>query len=595
MEQMNIVFVGHVDHGKSTVVGRLLHDTRSLPEGKMEQVRLRCERENQPFEYAYLIDALKEEQKQSITIDAARVFFQSRKRHYIIIDAPGHIEFIKNMVTGASRAEAAVLVIDAKEGVQENSRRHGYLLWMLGIRQIVILINKMDLVGYSQGIFDQVKTEYTHFLDELGVKPMFYIPVSGKDGANVASLSGNTAWYSGETVLEALDSFKKTELPVNRPFRMPVQDVYKFTQFGDERRIVAGSVSSGTLSVGDEVIFYPSGKRSVVRTFEAFAVAAPDHISSGYASGFTLEKQIYISRGEIACKADESAPAVSKRILVSLVWLGEKPMESGKDYFLKLGSARVRCQIEKIEKIIDASDYSTAEKDRVEHHDVAQCILKLHNPIAFDLSETLSDTSRFVIVDDYEIRGGGIVLASLPDEEMKMREALFVRERKWIDSAISTYQRSERYNQRATLIIITGTKESRRKEIAHSLEMNLFQSGKFVYYLAIGSVIYGVDADLKIFEPTDKPQEHMRRLAEIAHIFLDAGLLLIVTAREMDQDDLNIVRSSVGSDRVEVIWSGDEVTTNLRPDYQVDDDEDLNTTITSIKGMLSQHGTIFLP
>lgn len=595
MEQMNIVFVGHVDHGKSTVVGRLLADTKTLPEGKLEQVRNRCERENQPFEYAYLIDALKEEQAQSITIDAARVFFQSSNRHYIIIDAPGHIEFIKNMVTGASRAEAAVLVIDAHEGVQENSRRHGYLLWMLGIRQIVVLINKMDLVDYDRSVFESVKNEYTQFLNELGVTPLFFIPVSGKEGDNVAHLSGRTPWYKEETVLQALDTFKKASPPVDQPFRMPVQDIYKFTQFGDSRRIVSGSISSGKIAVGEQVIFYPSGKISQLKQFETFAAPQPDQMVSGFASGFTLNKQIYIKRGEIACKVNEPAPQVSKRIRVSLVWLGEKPMIPQKQYHLKLGSAKVRCQIESIDKIIDASDYSTEEKDRIEHHDVAQCILTLHSPLAFDLSESLSDTSRFVIVDEFEIRGGGIVLAALSDDETKMREAAFVRERKWIDSSVSLFQRAERYNQRPSLIIITGKIASRRKEIAHALETSLFNTGKMVYYLGIGSVIYGVDADLKLFPSSDDPQEHMRRLAEIAHIFIDAGLILVVTAREVDQADINLIRSSVGQDRVEVVWSGDEVSTDIHPDLQIDEDEDVGTAITAIQSLLQEHGIIFTP
>lgn len=595
MEQMNIVFVGHVDHGKSTVVGRLLADTGSLPDGKLEQVRNRCERENQPFEYAYLIDALKEEQAQSITIDSARVFFQSENRHYIIIDAPGHIEFIKNMVTGASRAEAAVLVIDANEGVQENSRRHGYLLWMLGIRQIVVLINKMDLVDYQESVFNAVKNEYAQFLNELGVEPMFFIPVSGKQGDNIANLGERTPWYQGETLLQALDSFKKASPQVDQPFRMPVQDIYKFTQFGDARRIVSGSISSGKVSVGDQVIFYPSGKISTVSQFETFAADRPEQMISGYAAGFTLTKQIYINRGEIACKVNEPAPQVSKRIRVSLVWLGEKPMVPQKQYHIKLGSAKVRCQIESIDKIIDASDYSTEDKDRIEHHDVAQCTLTLHSPLAFDLSESLSDTSRFVIVDDYEIRGGGIVLEALSDDQTVMRQAAFIRERKWIDSSISTYQRAERYNQRASLIIITGLQSSRRKEIAHQLETSLFNAGKMVYYLGIGSVIYGVDADMKIFPNTDDPQEHMRRLAEIAHIFIDAGLILIVTAREVDQADINLIRASVGQDRVEVVWSGDEITTDINPDMQIDASEDIPTAITAIKGLLQDHGIIFAP
>ncbi|MBN2046818.1 MAG: GTP-binding protein [Anaerolineaceae bacterium] len=594
-EQMNIVFVGHVDHGKSTVVGRLLADTKSLPEGKLEQVRARCERESQPFEYAYLIDALKEEQSQSITIDSARVFFQSQKRHYIIIDAPGHIEFIKNMVTGASRAEAAVLVIDAKEGVQENSRRHGYLLWMLGIKQIVVLINKMDLVDYQESVYNAVRDEYTKFLNEIGVEPMFYIPVSGKEGDNVSMDYERMPWYRGETVLSALDSFRKASPPVNRPFRMPVQDIYKFTRFGDDRRLVVGSVSSGQLNLNDEVIFYPSGKSSTVKSFEAFAADHAQTIHSGQSVSLTLDKQIYISRGEIACRAGEEPPRVSKRLRVSLVWLGEKPMVMQKQYFLKLGTTKVRCQIEIINQIIDASDYSSETKDRIEHHDVAECILSLHHPIAFDLSETLSDTSRFVIVDDYEIRGGGIVLEDMPDEEAQLREAVFIRERKWIRSAISMSERAERYNQRPSLIIITGKRESRRKLIASELEKNLFNGGKFVYYVGIGSIIYGVDADIKTIEQEERPQEHMRRMAEVAHIFLDAGLILIVTAQEVDQDDINIIRSSVGQDRVEVVWSGDEITTNLSPDLQIDDDEEVSMAVTSIKSMLQEHGIIFMP
>jgi bifunctional enzyme CysN/CysC len=181
-EQMNIVIAGHVDHGKSTIIGRMLADTKSLPEGKLEQVKENCRLNSKPFEYAFLLDALKDEQSQGITIDAARVFFETKKRHYIIIDAPGHIEFLKNMITGASRAEAALLVIDAAEGVQENSRRHGYMLSMLGIKQVTVLVNKMDLVGYKQDTFESIVNEYTDFLHKINVEPASFIPVSGREG-----------------------------------------------------------------------------------------------------------------------------------------------------------------------------------------------------------------------------------------------------------------------------------------------------------------------------------------------------------------------------------------------------------------------------
>src|SRR6185503_4581262 len=205
--RLSLVIGGHVDHGKSTIIGRLLADTGSLPEGKLAQVRESCERNAKPFEYAFLLDALKDEQAQGITIDAARVFFKTARRDYIIFDAPGHIEFLKNMVTGASRAEAALLVIDAHEGVQENSRRHGYMMSMLGIRQLAVLVNKMDLVGYDRALYSKIETAYRQFLEQIGVTPLAFIPVVGRDGDNLAHRSPGLSWYDGPTVLDTLDAF----------------------------------------------------------------------------------------------------------------------------------------------------------------------------------------------------------------------------------------------------------------------------------------------------------------------------------------------------------------------------------------------------
>ncbi len=596
-EKMDIVFVGHVDHGKSTVIGRLLADTGTLPEGKLEQVRESCERNSKPFEYAYLIDALKDERAQSITIDSARVFFKSQKRHYIIIDAPGHIEFIKNMVTGASRAEAAVLVIDALEGIQENSRRHGYLLWMLGIKQIVVLVNKMDLVDYKQEVFDSICAEYNGFLREIGVQPLCYIPVSGRMGDNVASLSENTPWYEGYTVLTALDSFEKAKPLTDKPFRMPVQDIYKFTLFGDNRRIVAGTVSSGTMRVGDELVFYPSGKSSIVKSIETFSAPVKDKASSGEAIGFTLNEQIYIRRGQIAARADEPAPKVATRLRVSLFWLGKHPMLPKKQYILKLGTARVKAQIETIHRIIDASDYSTLnDKNQIEHHDVAECTLALSHPLAVDLSETMTDTSRFVIVDDYEIWGGGIVLEAIEDESAELLEEVVNRDRKWIKSTVTMSQRAERYNQRPTLLIVTGQKGIGRKPFASTLERQLFENGKYVYYLGIGSFLYGVGADLKRQNPGDNWHEHIRRMAEAAHLFLDAGMILIMTAVELTQDDLKVFKTIINPNQIETIWIGDQVTTDINYDLQVmGGEENLERSVVQVKRMLQDHGIIFSP
>jgi bifunctional enzyme CysN/CysC len=227
--RMDIVIVGHVDHGKSTVIGRLLADTNSLPDGKLESIREYCARNSRPFEYAFLLDALKDEQAQGITIDTARTFFKSDKRDYVIIDAPGHIEFLKNMVTGAARAEAAVLVIDAKEGIQENSKRHGYLLSMLGIKQIVVAVNKMDLVDYSRQAFEDIRDEYVAFLARIGATPRFFVPLAAFPGEGMVGPSEKMPWYKGPDLLTAMDSFEKAPSKDAQPFRLPVQDVYKFT------------------------------------------------------------------------------------------------------------------------------------------------------------------------------------------------------------------------------------------------------------------------------------------------------------------------------------------------------------------------------
>ena len=258
-EQFNVVVVGHVDHGKSTVIGRLLADTGALPEGKLEQVRATCARNAKPFEYAFLLDALQNEQSQGITIDTARCFFKSAVRDYIIIDAPGHIEFLKNMVTGAARAEAAILVIDAKEGVQENSRRHGYMLSMLGIQQVVVLVNKMDLIGYEQKRFQAICAEYRAFLQQIEIEPQQFLPVSAFFGENLCQGSTQMPWFDGGHLLSVMDSLEKEQSRSAKPLRFPVQDVYKFTAEGDERRICAGRVETGQVRKGDKVVFWPSG------------------------------------------------------------------------------------------------------------------------------------------------------------------------------------------------------------------------------------------------------------------------------------------------------------------------------------------------
>ena len=592
-QRMNIVIVGHVDHGKSTVIGRLLADTHSLPEGKLEQIRAQCELNSKPFEYAFLLDALKDEQAQGITIDAARVFFKSSVRPYLILDAPGHIEFLKNMITGAARAEAALLVIDAAEGVQENSRRHGYMVSMLGVRQLAVVVNKMDLVGWDRAVYDRIVREYGAFLEQVGIRPAGFIPVSGRGGDNIADRSPNLPWYDGPTVLDTLDGFHSEPAPVNQPFRMPVQDVYKFTKQGDDRRIVSGTVDAGSMKVGDQVIFFPSGKRSRVKSIEGFNQAAQTRVEAGQAVGFTLQEQIYITRGEVATLEHEPRPQASTRLRVSLFWLGKEPMVKRKEYLLKLGTARVTARIEEVLRVMDASTLDTAEqRTAVQRHDVAECILKLDRAIACDLAADIPTTSRFVIVDDFEIRGGGIVREALPDRQAGVRDRVLLRNYKWEPSIIQPERRAEKYNQKAALILVTGEHETDRKGVAKALEGKLFEDGKVVYFLGIGSVLYGVDADIE--RKPENRLEHMRRLAEVANLMLDAGMILVVAAAELTQDDLEVIKTAVPPDWIETIWAGDTITTDLVVDLHLPGGA-IPESVDQLKAHLQDKGIIFRP
>jgi len=417
-ERMNIVIVGHVDHGKSTLIGRLLADTNSLPVGKLEQVKRTCELNSKPFEYAFLLDALIDEQAQGITIDTARVFFKSSKREYIIIDAPGHIEFLKNMISGAARAEAAILLIDAHEGIAENSKRHAYMLSLLGIKQIVVAINKMDLVNYSESKFQEIKNDYLIFLKEIGIEPIAFIPISARNGFNLIEHSSEMPWYKGKTILELIDSFEKEKEDEEKSFRMFVQGVYKFTENGDNRRIIAGTINSGTINVGDEIIFLPSNKKSTVKTIEIFGKESPLFAKVEQAIGLTLTTQVYVKPGDLICRTDQQLPFTTNRFKANIFWMGKNSLSIHKKYKLKIGTNKVGLNIENILSVMNASNLeSTINREEVHRNEVAQIIFKTDKPISFDLFNQIKTTGRFVIVDEYDIAGGGIIVEALEEEE----------------------------------------------------------------------------------------------------------------------------------------------------------------------------------
>ncbi|MGD9741858.1 MAG: adenylyl-sulfate kinase [Dongiaceae bacterium] len=519
-EQLRTVIVGHVDHGKSTLVGRLFHDTGSLPEGKLEAIKAMCERRGMPFEWAFLMDSFQSERDQGITIDTAQIWFKTKKRDYVIIDAPGHREFIKNMITGASSADAALLLIDAGHGIQQQSRLHGFLLNLLGIKQVAVLVNKMDLVGFDASRFGEIREQYIRYLDGLGVRPDYFVPLSARDGDNLVNRSTRMGWYSGPTVTEALDSFHPTLRPTDLPLRLPVQDVYKF----DDRRIIVGRVESGRFSVGDQLLFSPSNKTARIASIESWhrpgkAVVA----QAGQSVGITLDEQLFIERGEIASHVQD-APRETSVFRGRIFWLGQEPLRVGNTYQLKLLTRSSPVTVQKIERVFDADSLTDRPGVEVPRHGVADVILRSHAMLALDEGRTLARSGRFALSDGHNILAGGVVsMEGYPDQ----RDALTVKSQnlRRVEHRVPEAARSARNGHRGGVLWFTGLSGAGKSTLAMAVEQELFARGYHVYVLDGDNVRHGLNANLG-FSPDDRA-ENIRRIGEVAALFADAGMIAI--------------------------------------------------------------------
>jgi bifunctional enzyme CysN/CysC len=551
---MKLVIVGHVDHGKSTLVGRLMSDTDSLPSGKLDFVKDICKRQGKEFEYAFLLDALEEEQEQGITIDTSQIFFNTKKRRYVIIDAPGHKEFLKNMVTGAANAESALLLIDAHEGIQEQSRRHGYILKLLGLTQVAVVINKMDLVNYDPNIYNKIKSEYTKFLGSMGIEAREFIPVSAKLGVNIAKTSDKVPWYKGPSILQMLDQFTEKKIPTHLPFRFPVQDVYKF----DERRIISGRVESGKVNVGDQLVFSPSNKVGVIKSIEAWSVdKQPKKAEASESVGFTLGEQIFVERGDVASLKSE-LPIVSTTFDVNVFWMGQRNLEKGRIYTLKLTTQEVPCEVVEFKKVTDASTLETLKgQEYLAKNDVAEVTLRTSTPVVFDLFGSIPTTGRFVLVDEYDVCGGGIITTYTPNKTDRLRDEVRHRDFHWLKSDIKLEERAYRNGHQSTLILIVGSSGVGKAKLAKYLEKKLFELNYQSYLLDGRNVALGVSADIGS-QQKKQEGEVLRRFGEVAKLFLDAGHVVISTSNVFNQEDHSDLRLLVEPCQVVEIFVTDE-------------------------------------
>ncbi len=535
-ERMNIVIVGHVDHGKSTLLGRLYADTGTLPIGKIEKIQAICQQQGKEFEYAFLFDAFLEEQEQGITIDTARTFFTWGDRQYIIIDAPGHKEFLKNMVSGAARAEAALLVIDALEGVRDQSKRHGLLLSMLGVKQVTVIVNKMDLVGYREDTFQAIEKEYRDFLSQLNVTPQFVIPASAKLGVNITKGGPETPWYTGPSVLDSLSHFQLETEKTEKPLRLPLQDVYKF----DARRILVGRITAGKLKIGDRLFFSPSNKSANVQSIEAFNIdPPPTQGEAGQSVGITLDEQIFVERGHIATHED-CRPLVSTQIRANLFWLGNRPLEMRRLYILRLATREVPCEIATIHRIVDANNLDDRQQEStVQRNEVADITLRTKSPLAFDLYSEFETTGRFVLVDNYDVAGGGIITQLVQDEQEDFRTEARERDSAWVQGDVSAEDRAQQYSHRAAVVLLTGPDATAKGFLARKLETVLVAEGRHAYLLSPENLQRGLDADLH----ETKPEEVIRRFGEVIRLLTDTGSLVITTTNAFQQPSGQIVQT----------------------------------------------------
>lgn len=544
---LKVVFVGHVDHGKSTLIGRILESTGSLPEGKIEALREACKTAGREFEYAFVLDALAEEQQQNVTIDTTEIHFRTQARSYVIIDAPGHEEFLKNMITGAARADAAVMVIAADEGAREQSRRHGQLLSLLGIQQVVVAVNKMDLAGYHESPFKKIAAEYSDFLQQLGIKPRAFVPLSAQTGANVANKNAREMpWFKGPTLLGTIDQLEPPKTAAHLPLRFPVQDVYR----RENRRILVGRIESGTLRTGDQLLFSPHHKTARVSTIERWPATAADAASAGESIGITLRDHIFIERGHIASH-EADAPIESNRFYAKVFWMAKESLRVGSRHRLKLVTQNVECEVVALGKVVDAAtlEAESVERTEVRENEIGEVTLQTRAPLVLDNHDRVPALGRFVLTDGNELLGGGIISdAVYTAAKTAKSDNIF-----WSESEITAERRALRNQHRGAVIWLTGLSGAGKSTIARALEKELFGLSMHTYVLDGDNLRHGLNANLG-FAPEDRA-ENIRRAAEVAKLMADAGTVVItsfISPYRIDRARARAVALQAGAEFVEI-------------------------------------------
>jgi len=529
---LRFLMCGSVDDGKSTLIGRLLYETQALYADQLatlEDDSRRAGTQNGELDFALLTDGLAAEREQGITIDVAYRRFSTEHRHFIVADAPGHEQYTRNMVTGASTADCAVILIDARLGVSRQTRRHSYLVALLGIEHIVVAVNKMDTVEYSSERFDEIQRSYADVMARIEFSgEATCIPVSALRGVNVLERSADTPWYEGPTLMEYLETVEVERSAIASPFRMPVRWVNRASS---DFRGFAGTIVSGTVAPGDEIVCAPSGASSRIDRIVG-ADGDLERAIAGQAVTITLADQIDCSRGDvIATPADP--PTISDQLQATIVWMHEEPMLRGRNYLMRIGSATVGATVSPLKYKLNVDSLEHIAATHLELNEIGRCDLELSTPVAFDPYRSNRDTGAFILIDRItnETVGAGLI-------EFALRRSQNIR---WQTVTVDRAARSSALSQTPCVLWLTGLSGAGKSTIANLVEAELHRRGHHTYLLDGDNVRHGLNRDLG-FTDADRV-ENIRRVAEVSRLMLDAGLIVIVSFISPFRSERQMARS----------------------------------------------------
>ncbi len=551
MKTFAVVFTGHVDHGKSTLVARLLLDTGYFTDGKLAELEAAAQRRGVPLEISFLLDSFQVERDQAVTIDATRIWFSSATRRYAIIDAPGHREFVRHMVSGAADALAAVVVVDAVEGIGEQTRRHALLLPLVGVTRAIVAINKMDAIGFDAARYARIVADVRAVFGQTGLELVAAVPTVARDGDNVVTRSARIPWYDGPTLLGALEALDE-RAALHAPVRFPVHDVYR----RDDERILVGNLDGGRVEAGMTLVFSPTRDSARVTRIVRFPESGLPALA-GEAFGFTLDQPIFIGPGDVASD-ERDVPHVADALDATIFWLDRAPLEIGEHVRMRCGTRDVTAVVDRIGGVIDIETFYERPASSLLRNDIAQVTLRGLQPFVVDPHP--AQLSRFALYRGDAVGGGGIVRTIVAERATRRRSSPDVAS--LVAPGVSAADRSRRYGHRGIVVWLTGLPSAGKSTLAARAAAALFADGWFAYVLDGDTLRSGLSGDLG-FSAADRI-ENARRVGEVAALFADAGCIALVAVVSPLREGRALARAAATEAFVEVFVKADLATCELR-------------------------------